>query len=109
MGSPMSPIIADIVMDDLEKKALGNLNLDIPFYCLYVDDIAMAVPKDSQFILETFNLLHPRLQFAMETGGKELNFLDVTMVLNKNNLLEFDLYRKPTFSGRILVFYQGEF
>jgi len=29
MSSPMSPIIANIVMDDLEKKALYNLSIDI--------------------------------------------------------------------------------
>jgi len=32
MGSPLSPIIANIVMDDLEKRELNNLNMDIPFY-----------------------------------------------------------------------------
>jgi len=37
MGSPLSPIIAEIVLQDLEKKALGLLS--IPFYHRYVDDI----------------------------------------------------------------------
>jgi len=63
MGSPLSPIIANIVMDDFERRALNNLNIDIPFYYRYVDDIAMAVPRQkSQVVLDTFNSLHPRLQ-----------------------------------------------
>jgi len=106
MGSPLSPIIANIVMDDFERRALNNLNIDIPFYYRYVDDIAMAVPRQkSQVVLDTFNSLHPRLQYTMEIGGKKLNFLDVTIMMNNKNGLEFDLYRKPTFSGRVLSYW----
>jgi len=39
----------------------------------------------------------------MEVGGVKLNFLDVK-IINNNNVLEFDWYGKPTFSGRILNF-----
>jgi len=49
-----------------------------------------------------FNSFHPRLQFTIEIGGN-LNFLDVTNIKN-NNVLEFDFYIKPTFSGRFLSF-----
>jgi len=67
MGSPMSPIIANIIIEDIETRALYDLNIDMLFYCRYVDDIAMAIPRqDSQRVLHTFNSLHPRLQFTME-------------------------------------------
>jgi len=105
MGSPLSPIIASIVMDDLETRALNKLNFNIPFYYRYVDDIAMAVPcNKSKNVLEAFNSLHPRLQFTIENGGEKLNFLDVTIINNKGSL-EFDIYRKPTFSGRFLSYF----
>jgi len=42
-----------------------------------------------------------RLQFTVEVGGYRLNFLDVTIIKNKNNL-EFDCYHKPMFSERYL-------
>jgi len=60
MSSPLSPIIAEIVLQDLEKKALGLLSIGIPFYRRYVDDIALATPrhKINEF-LNTFNSLHP--------------------------------------------------
>jgi len=104
MGSPLSPIIANIVMADLESRALKKLNINIPFYYRYVDDIAMAVScHKSQAVLDTFNSLHPKLQFTMENGGKKLNFLDVT-IINNNGVLDFDIYRKPTFSGRFLSY-----
>jgi len=67
MGSPVSPIIADIVMDDLETMALNNLKIKMPFYYRYVDDIALAVPcQKSEDVLDAFNLFHPRLQLRLK-------------------------------------------
>jgi len=103
MGSPLSPIIAEIVLQDLEMKAL-ELNVKIPFYHRYVDDIAQAAPrhKINEF-LDTFNSLHDRLQFTLKIEGKTLNFLDVT-IINNEGIVEFDWYKKSTFSGRLLNF-----
>ena len=44
MGSPFSPILADIVMDDLEKERLASLSFQLPLYFRYVDDILIVVP-----------------------------------------------------------------
>ncbi|XP_018313144.1 uncharacterized protein [Mycetomoellerius zeteki] len=80
MGSPLSPVIADLVM----RK--------------YVDDIIMAAPDSSvSSSLDIFNSQHPRFKFTMEVGGDRLNFLDVT-VIRDDELTEFDWYHKPTFS-----------
>ena len=38
MGSPLSPIVSDIVMQDLEIKALQRLSILPSFYVKYVDD-----------------------------------------------------------------------
>jgi len=104
MGSPLSPIIADMVMENLEVRVLGNLNIQLPFYCRYVDDILLAAPRDkSKNVLDAFNSIHPKLQLTIEIGGKNLNFLDV-MIINNNNILEFDVYQKPTFSGKVLSY-----
>jgi len=71
MGSPLSPIIADLVMQDLEANALDTLGLEIPFYYKNVDDIALAVPRQkTKEVLTIFNSFHPRMQFAMEIRGK---------------------------------------
>jgi len=89
MSSPLSLIIAEIVLQDLEKKALGLLSIEIPFYYKYVDDIALAAPrhKINEF-LNIFNSLHPR--FTLEIEGNKLNFLNVTLINNKGKL-EFDI------------------
>jgi len=46
MGSPLSPIIADTVMQDLEKRTLEGLINEIRIlYYRHVDDILTAVPR----------------------------------------------------------------
>jgi len=102
MGSPLSPIIADIVMQDLENNVLNSVDFPIPIFYRYVDDILLAVPVEKiDFILNKFNSFHPRLQFTLERGGDRINFLDTTIILEKNRI-KMDWYHKPTFSGRFL-------
>jgi len=106
MGSPLSPIISDIVMQDLETQALQILRFEIPIYYRYVDDILLAAPH-SHFkdILQTFNSYHNRLQFILETSdGNQINFLDTKIILDDCTVI-FDIYKKPTSSGRYLNFH----
>jgi len=42
MGSPLSPVIADIVLQNLEIRTLEHYVNEIPFYYRYVDDILTA-------------------------------------------------------------------
>jgi len=39
MGSPLSPIVADLVLQKLESTILNNLSYKPTFYYKYVDDI----------------------------------------------------------------------
>ena len=42
----------------------------------------------------------------MEVGGEQINFLDTTLIKNRNTII-YDWYHKPTFSGRYLNFYSN--
>ena len=80
MGSPISPIIADLVMRRLETVSLMSSNFDTLFYYRYVDDICTVVhPSQIDGLLNQFNSFHPRLQFTVERGGNAINFLDITV------------------------------
>jgi len=95
MGSPLSPITSDLVMQDLKERTLEILNLQISFYVRYVDDIAMGIPPSSvNDILRVFNNFHLRLPFTVEIGGNQLNFLDVT-IIKTNNLNLIDTTNQP--------------
>jgi len=79
MGFPLSPILADIVMQDLEVKAIKNLDFEIPVYYRYVDDILLITPANRvDIILNSFNSIHNRLQFTVEyEKNRSISFLDL--------------------------------
>ncbi|XP_029672401.1 uncharacterized protein LOC115241033 [Formica exsecta] len=89
MGSPLSPIIADIVLQDLEEKALSTLTFIYYRYYRYVDDIAMTAPYYlMDHTLNVFNSLHQFTQFTLEIADNDkLNFLDISILLINNRLL----------------------
>jgi len=41
MGSPLSPIIANLTLQDLEERALEKIDCNIPYYFRYIDDISI--------------------------------------------------------------------
>lgn len=100
MGFPLSSILANIVMQDLEERVLSSFFYQIcGWYCL--GRISSAhIPV----ILSIFNFFHERLKFTIKIASDVLNFLDVSIIVS-NNLIKFDWYRKPTFSGRFLNFF----
>ncbi|XP_018398305.1 PREDICTED: uncharacterized protein LOC108776248 [Cyphomyrmex costatus] len=83
MGSPLSPIIADLVLRDIEEKALNSLNFCCTFYFRYVDDIILAAPEDKiEVIKDTFNNIHRRLQFTVEFEQNHMiSFLDLLLIV----------------------------
>jgi len=106
MGSPLSPIIAEIVMQDLEENVLRTLNLPTLFYYRYVDDIVFAArDNDINQMLAAFNNYHPRLKFTSEKDeGCGISFLDLLLYKDRN-MLYVDWFHKDTFSGRYLSFF----
>lgn len=103
MGSPCSPIFADMVMIDLEEECIKKLSFKPLIYFRYVDDILTIIPKNKlSEVMEVFNSYHTKLQFTHECEiNNSLNFLEVKLIKYNNKLLT-DWYHKDTFSGRIL-------
>ena len=103
MGSPISPILADIVMADLEESCIKKLKYKPLFFVRYVDDILTCIPKDQiDNTLKVFNNYHERLQFTYEIeNNNKINFLELTLIKNNNTLMH-NWYRKNTSSDRFL-------
>jgi len=85
LGSSLSPppVVADLILQNLESSILSNLMYKPIFYYRYVDDIALSVPFfQLNSLLEKFNSFHHKLKFTMEVGGEgdRLNFLDPTII-----------------------------
>jgi len=108
MGSPLSPILADIVMDDLESQCIGKLDFKVQVYYRYVDDIFLIIPNTKiDEVLKTFNDYHPRLKFTHELErGNALSFLNALVIREEGKLLT-NWYRKPTYSGRYINYFSS--
>ena len=105
MGSPLSPVVANIFMEDFEGTALVTCDLPPKLWLRYVDDTFVVWQHGENHLgefLEHLNGLHTRIDFTMEeeVSGK-LPFLDV-LVKRKDNRLTTDIYRKPTNTNRYL-------
>jgi len=85
MGSPLSPIMADLVMQDLKEDILNSLNIRPLLYYRYIDDIILsALEEENHNILKKFYSYHYRLKFTMEIEvNRRLNFFDITLNINK--------------------------
>ena len=46
MGSPVSVVVAEIIMQNIEEQALANYKRTLPLWLRYVDDTFTAVHKD---------------------------------------------------------------
>ena len=96
----------------METSCLAKLesNHDIlPLaYFRYVHDTFLIVKKvDVDVILTTFNVYHQSLQFTCEIeNDKKLNFLDVTLVRNKDKIIS-NWYQKSSSSNRIMNYYSN--
>lgn len=62
MGSSISPILADIVMQDLKENVIKNFNFEIVSYKRYVDDTFLCVPRNKILVVvAAFNFFHNKL------------------------------------------------
>ena len=102
---PLSPVVANIFMEELEETALVTCDFAPKLWLRYVDDTFVVWQHGENYLtefLEHLNGLHRRIDFTMEkeVSGK-LPFLDV-LVERKDDRLITDVYRKPSNTNRYL-------
>ena len=107
MGNPISPILSDIVMEDLEIDSISKLNFKPAFYFRYVDDIILYIPKNMiDHSVNTFNSYDENLQFTIALPqNNSISFLDTKIIVNEKQNIITDWYKKQTFSGRYLNYF----
>ena len=79
MGSPVSPIVANLYMEYLEQKALSTAPNPPKFWCRYVDD-TFVIHKEAnkQGFLQHINSVDPAIRFTVEDNKEDgsIPFLD---------------------------------
>jgi len=108
MGCPISPVLADLVMEEIEETAISTFPHPPKWWFRYVDDSHSCLRKDQvdQFH-KHLNSINPNIQFTLElenTHGQGLPFLD-TITSRRGTEIQVDVYRKPTQTDRYLDFF----
>ncbi|XP_072047005.1 uncharacterized protein [Amphiura filiformis] len=107
MGSPVSPIVVNLFMEQFERTALDSFTGTPPTHWYrYVDDTWVKINKDqlSPFF-EHINQVNEHIKFTQETikEGK-LAFLDCSVHVQSDGKIETSVYRKDTHTDQYLLF-----
>ena len=106
MGSPISAVMANMVMEDLEERALTTLTNQPLFWKRFVDDVSTTTKLDSTLtFLEHLNSIEPCIKLTIEhvSEGK-IAFLDTMVHRQEDGRLTTTVYQKPTHTDRYLSF-----
>ena len=107
MGSPLSPVLADLYMEFFETMAIETAQQRPSLFDRYVDDtfVIWSLGRESlEGFFSHINSLRPSIEFTMETENEgRLTFLDV-LVHREGMFLITIVYRKPTHTNRCLNF-----
>ena len=96
MGSPVSPIVANLFMEEFETRALSTYQNPPRFWGCYVDDV-LAIIKRSEVdnFLSHINVLHPVIKFTIERESEGMiPMLDVSIIRCHSGELKFKVYQK---------------
>lgn len=105
MGSPLSPVVANLFMEALENKALDLSLLRAKMWVRYMDDTFVLWPHTDDELdafHEHLNSLSPSIQVTREEEKEgTLAFLDVE-VKREGDSFSTRVYRKVTHTDRYL-------
>ena len=107
MGSPLSPVLANIFMEDLETRALETFPWKPKMWRRYVDDVLVIWPHGDQRLKEFHLHLNGQnlsIQFTLEKESEgRIAFLDVQLERRGAGVLT-SVFRKKTHTDQYLNF-----
>nr|VZI29501.1 unnamed protein product [Spirometra erinaceieuropaei] len=104
MGSPLSGLIAEAVLQRLEQQVFSSY--PPKFWARYVDDTFVVIKRSEVKAFKALlNSIFPDIQFTMEEEvNNQLPFLDVQVTRLTDGKIRTTVYRKATNTRRILHF-----
>ena len=105
MGSPVSPIVANLYMEHFEKEALYSASNPPRYWYRFVDEtwvIQQSIHK--QGFLEHTNSIDPAIKFTVEgsQGYGGIPFLHTLVTPEADSSLSFTVYHKSTHTDQYL-------
>ena len=105
MGSPVSPIVANLYMECFERKALSSVINPPRAWFRFVDDTwVIQTQAHKQEFLDHINSMEPAIKFTVEGTHENgaIPFLDTLVTPLADNSLSFQVYQKPTHTDQYL-------
>ena len=107
MGSPISPNIANIFMQDYEKRMLDGFEQSPRIWLRYVDDTLVVIRRNAiDEFLQYINNFHPSIKFTVENESESgrIQFLDCAIMKREDGRIDTSVYRKGSHSNQYLSF-----
>ena len=105
MGSPVSPIVANLYIEYLEQKALSTAHNPPRFWHRFEDD-TFVIHKEvnKQGFFQNINSVDPAIKYTVEDNKEDgsIPFLDPIVKPEADGTLSITVYNKPTHSDQYL-------
>ena len=105
MGSPASPIVANLYTEYVEQRAISPAPNPARFWCRFVDD-TFVIHKEvnKQGFLQHINSVDTAIKFTVEDNKEDgsIPFLDTIVKPEADGTLSITVYRKPTHTDQYL-------
>ena len=106
MGSPVSVIIANLVMENVQEGAMSTFLNPPKFWRRYVDDTFVIIKKSEVDEFHNhINNIEASIKFTIEhETNNSIPFLNVCITREASGRLNTKIYKKPTHTDRYLDF-----